>query len=151
MKTRDPKLFKLEEKQIHMGRDGVSWCLVPPNLVFQKRFHRDTECCMQTERSLCGLYISQSPHSICMHSSSPVCACRLVSFSRISKHLLVYIHTHTHTHTYIYIPFLAFYTNVNKLFAHLKSVRIFRATISEPLTWTHPCCVGLVAGPLSHC
>lgn len=57
-----------------MGRAGVSWCLVPPNLVFQKSFQREMERCVQTERSLC---ISQSPHSICMHSSTPVCACRL--------------------------------------------------------------------------
>lgn len=32
---------------------------------------------IHTERRFCGLYISQSPHSIRMHSSSPVCACRL--------------------------------------------------------------------------
>lgn len=63
-----------------MGRAGVSWCLVLPNLVVQKSFQRDMERCVQTERSLCGLYISQSPHSIGTHSSSPVCACRLPVF-----------------------------------------------------------------------
>lgn len=63
---------------------GVSQCLVPPTLIFQTCFQRETEFCMETERGLCGLYISQSPHSIYTHSSPPACACRLP----VSKHLL---------------------------------------------------------------
>lgn len=48
----------------------------PQNLGFQKSSDSQTSA-VCTQRGLCGFHISQSPHSICMHSSAPVCACHL--------------------------------------------------------------------------
>lgn len=55
---------------------------------------------MQAQRGLCGLYISQSPHSIFTHSCAPVWACHLtVSTVSLSfRNTYLYVHTHTHTH-----------------------------------------------------
>lgn len=74
--------------------------------------------CEQTERGLCGLHISQSPHSICMHSSTPACTCRLPVSPRFEN---------TCSYTSYDLGGFQFFLNANAsamLFPHPKSVRI---------------------------
>lgn len=71
-KARGVKSFELKH--------AANWSqLVPctPKSQFSDKVPLGDECCVQTERGLCGLHVSQSPHSICMHTSTPVCACCL--------------------------------------------------------------------------
>lgn len=98
---------------------------------------------VERERRLCGLCVSQSPHSICMHSSSSVCACCL-PVPLISKHLLIralaFLSASTQTQTCRPNCFPS--SNVSRIV--LRKRRSLRSL-------THLSCVGLVAGPLSHC
>lgn len=104
--------------------------LITLNVVFKQPLLR-REPCVQTESSLC---ISQSPHSICIHSCTPVWACRPALRLHFSN-------TCSPERRF----YLLIYSDANAHQLHKSNVRSNRGL------HTHPWCCGPVAGPLSHC
>lgn len=128
-------------------RAGVSWCLVPPNLVFQKSSPLG-DGALPADREKFVWFVHFTITTFHLHAFFYTCLCLPPgSFSLVSKHLLIYIISscwfsilHECRHAGQLFPPSKLCQNVhgNHLVLSLRSR-------------THPCCVGLVAGPLSHC
>ncbi len=72
-----------------MEKASVTWCLVPPNLVFQKGFHREIEHCVQTEKFVWVVHFTITT----FHLLAFFFTCLYLppsSFSPVSKHLLLH-------------------------------------------------------------
>lgn len=100
-----------------MGRASVSWCLVPPNLVFQKSFPRARERCVQTEKLVWVVHFTITTFHL-LHSSSPVCTCRLL-VSLLFQNTCLYL-------MYLLVGFLHICKQACALFLETFTATIYR-------------------------